>query len=180
MADPLSTAANVVGVTVPALYCARLLLDDIQNIVDAPKAVATLKEDLRAVDMALEALKAVHNSELESLGQKVVEESKFAISTCAKACDTFRNDLQHWTRHSEDGKLAWRDRANVGFFKQQRIKSLCQQLQNCKITVGTTVSVATLYVGSHPNHSEDMNMLTDFCTDIVPFVMLTSRKRSGE
>ena len=148
MADPLSTAASVVGIAVPALHGARLLLDDIQNIVDAPKAVATLKEDLRAVDIVLEELKAVHSSEWESLGQEVVDGSKFAINTCAKACDIFRNDLQRWTRHSEDGKLAWRDRANVGFFKQQRIKSLCEQLQNCKITVGTTVSVATLYARS--------------------------------
>lgn len=144
MAEPLSTAATVVGIAVPALHGTRLLLDDIQKIVDAPKAVATLKEDLRSVDMALEALKAVHRSEWESLGQEVVGESKFAITTCTKACDTFRNDLQRWTRHSDDGKLSWRDRANVGFFKQERIKSLSEQLQNCKITVNTTVSVATL------------------------------------
>jgi Fungal N-terminal domain of STAND proteins len=150
MADPLSAAASVVGIAVPALHGTRLLLDDIQNIVDAPKAVASLKEDLLSVDMAIEALKAVQSSEWESLGQDVVKESKFAVSTCATVCDTFRNDLQRWTKHSENGKISWRDRANVGFFKQQRIKSLSEQLQNCKITVNAAVGIATLYAGSHP------------------------------
>jgi hypothetical protein len=70
MADPLSTAASVVSVVVPALHGERLLLDDIQQIVDAPKVVTTLKEDLGAVDMALEALKAVHSSEWGVAGSR--------------------------------------------------------------------------------------------------------------
>lgn len=150
MTDPLSAAASVVGLAVPALHGTRLLLDDIQNIVDAPKAVASLKEDLLSVDLAIEALKAVQSSEWESLGQDVAKESKFAVTTCTTACDTFRNDLRRWTKHSENGKMSWRDRASVGFFKQHRIKSLSEQLQNCKITVNAAVSIATLYVGSHP------------------------------
>lgn len=42
MADPLSIAASVVGVTVPALHGTRLLLDELQNLKDAPKAVKRL------------------------------------------------------------------------------------------------------------------------------------------
>jgi Fungal N-terminal domain of STAND proteins len=144
MADPLSAAASIVGLTVPALHGVRLLLDDIQNIVDAPKAVASLKEDLLSVDMAIEALKALQSSEWELLGQDVTKESKFAVSTCTLACDRFRNDLQRWTKHSEDGKMSWQDRANVGFFRQHKIKSLSEQLQNCKITVNGAVGMATL------------------------------------
>jgi hypothetical protein len=151
MADPVGAAASVVGLVVPALHGTRFLLDDIQNIVDAPKAVASLEEDLLSVDMAIEAFKAVPSTEWQSLGQEVVKESTFAVSTCATACDTFRNDLQRWTKRSENGKMSWRDRANVGFFKRHRIKSLSEQLQNCKITINTAVSIATLYVGSHRN-----------------------------
>ena len=107
MADPLGIAASIVGVTVPALHGARLLLDDLQNINDAPETVERLKDDVRFVDLALTSLQTVKDQEWESLGGAVAEESKTTISTCTSACDKFRSDLQRWTRHSGDGRLAW-------------------------------------------------------------------------
>jgi hypothetical protein len=84
------------------------------------------------------------DEEWESLGKTIAEESKTTISTCTRACNEFRNDLQRWTRHSGDGKLAWRDRANVGFLKQGRIKTMSEQLQSYKVTINSVVSIATL------------------------------------
>jgi hypothetical protein len=63
MAEPLSVAASIVGVTVPVLHGTRLLLDDLQEIIDVPKSVESLKEDLCSVDLALKSLQAVHDSE---------------------------------------------------------------------------------------------------------------------
>jgi hypothetical protein len=146
MTDPLSVAASIVGVTVPALHCARLLLDDLQGIIDAPKSVESLKEDLRSVDTTLKSLQAINDPEWKSLGGTVAEESKVAVSTCTRSCEMFRADLQRWTRHSEEGKLSWQDRANVGFFKQRRMKSMSEQLQSCKLSINSVVSIATLYV----------------------------------
>jgi hypothetical protein len=146
MADALSVAAGIVGVTVPALHATRLLLDDIQSIVNAPKSVESMKEDLHSVDMALQSLQAIGDTEWKSLGGTVASESELAIITCARACDLFRADLQLWTKHSAEGKLSWQDRANVGFFKQRQIKSASEQLQTCKLTINSVVSIATLYV----------------------------------
>jgi hypothetical protein len=161
MADPLSVAASIVGVTVPALHCTRLLLDDLQGIIDAPKSVESLKEDLRSVDLAIKSLQAVHDSEWKLLGGTVADESKLAISSCTRACDTFRADLQRWTRHSEEGKLSWKDRTNVGFFKQRQMKSTAEQLQACKLTINSVVGIATLYEFSiQPSMSQAMTMLT--------------------
>lgn len=109
MADPLSVAASVVSVTVPALHGARLLLGDLQKIKDAPETVQRLKDDVLSIDMALTSLRALKDHDWESLGASVAEESKTTISICTKACDLFRADLQRWTRHSEDGKLTWQD-----------------------------------------------------------------------
>jgi len=152
MAEPLSVAASIVGVTVPALHGTRLLLDDLHGIIDAPKSVESLKEDLRSVDLALKSLQAVHDSEWKSLGGTVSDESKVVISSCTRACDTFRADLQRWTRHSEEGKLSWQDRANVGFFKQRQIKSTSEQLQTCKLTINSVVGIATLYSSIRHTH----------------------------
>jgi len=144
MADPLSVAAGVVGIIVPALHGTRILLDDLEKLRDAPKTVKRLLDDVHSVDAALKLLKGVEDREWQLLGPPVIEQSKTTISSCMRACDIFRTHLQRWTRHSEDGKMAWQDRANVGFFKQGQVKALSEQLQNCKLTINTTVSVATL------------------------------------
>ena len=94
MAEPLSLAANIVGVAVPALHVARLLLDDLEAIVDAPKAVESLKGDLESVDSALESLRRINDAEWKSLGVTVAHESKAAITACERTCDMFRADLK--------------------------------------------------------------------------------------
>lgn len=146
MGEVLGAAAGGIGIAAIALHGTRLLLRDIENIGEAPKAIAGLKDDIRETEMAIKGLEAVKTSDLESLG--VAEQSFSAIETCSKACDTFRNDLQRWTKHSEDGRLSRRDRFNVGFFQDQKIKSLSKQLLNCKITLISAASIATLFVES--------------------------------
>lgn len=144
MTDPLTVAASVVGVTVPALHGTRLLLDDIQSIIDAPNALAKLKTDLLSLDMALNSLQGMKNQEWELLGETVVEQSKNTITNCTKACDMFRTNLKSWTRHSDEGKLSWQDRANVGLFKQRQIQAISHQLQACMISINSVVGIATL------------------------------------
>ncbi|KAK4170602.1 hypothetical protein QBC36DRAFT_341567 [Triangularia setosa] len=127
--DPLSITAATVGITTPAVHCIRLLLEDLQKIVDTPDTFKSLKNDLLLVDQALTSLQA----------------SKTAATSYKESCDRFRIDLSRWTRHSKDGKLALQDRAMVGFFKQGCVKSISEQLQNCKITFTSAVSIATLH-----------------------------------
>lgn len=144
MAEALGVAASVVGVVVPALHGTRLLLDDLQKIKDAPKAVKRLEDDVRSVETALATLKTVEDREWNALGTLIADQSKTTISSCTQACSLFRTDLQRWTIHSEDGKLEWRDRAKVGFLKQGQMKAMSEQLQNCKLSITNVVSIATL------------------------------------
>jgi hypothetical protein len=124
MADPLTVAASIVGVTVPALHGTRLLLDDLKKLKDAPKTVKRLADNMYSFDIALKLLEGVEEREWKLLGTTIAEQSKTTFSSYTQACDIFRTDLQRWTRHSEDGRLAWLDRANVGFFKQGQIKAM--------------------------------------------------------
>lgn len=144
MGEPLAVAASIVGITVPALHGTRLLLDDLERLKDAPKTVKRLTDDVRAVDATLNLLGGVNDRDWESLGTTVAVQSKTTIDSCKEACDLFRTDLQRWTRHSEGGKLAWLDRANVGFFKKAQVKAISEQLQSCKLIITNVVGVATL------------------------------------
>lgn len=145
MADPLSIVAGVVGIVVPALHRTRVLIDDVKKIIDAPEAIRALQADLNSTELALESLKAVSESEWQSLGLTIAEQSKDAVRTCGSACDTFRSDLQRWTRRSRSGELSWRDRANVGFFKDRQIKAMSEHLQSCKLTCSSVAGMGTLY-----------------------------------
>lgn len=145
MGEPLSAAAVVVGIVVPAMHGTRLLLNDIEKIREAPATVADLKKDLEGLFLATERLKVVEASELDSLG--IAKQSlSGAITTCDEACEIFRKDLQRWTKHSKDGNLSRWDRINVAFFQDENIKSLSSRLQTCKTTLILAVSTATLFV----------------------------------
>jgi hypothetical protein len=95
---------------------------------------------------AFESLEAIDESQLKVLGDQIYNQSKFAVNNCTSACDGFRGDLQRWTKRSRDGKLSWRDKTNIGFFKERRIKAMTKRLQSCKLTLNSVVSTATLYV----------------------------------
>lgn len=152
MTEPLSIAANVVGITVPALHGVRLLLEDLQQLKEAPKTIKRLSEDIRSVDTSLALLQRVEEREWDLLGASIADESRATISSCMQACTLFRKDLQRWTRHSQGGKLAWQDRTSIGTFKQGQIKAMSGQLQNCRLSINSIVSIATLYNSVRHTH----------------------------
>ncbi|PTB40448.1 hypothetical protein M441DRAFT_48280 [Trichoderma asperellum CBS 433.97] len=121
--DPLSIAASVIGVVTPALH---------GTIRDAPNAIRLMKDDLLTIDNSLTSLQAVSEQQWKSLGDSVVAQLEPAIELYTNSCDKFRTSLGRWTRHSDDGKLSWRDQAVVGVLKQGQIKSMSEQLQGCK------------------------------------------------
>ena len=142
--NPLSITASVVGITVPALHGVRLLLEDLQQLREAPKTITRLLKDVQSVDTSLNLLRGVEEREWDLLGPSVLEESKSTISSCTQACHLFRTDLHRWTRHSKGGKLTFQDRTSVEFFKQRQIKTMSEQLQNCMLLITSVVSVAAL------------------------------------
>src|SRR2546421_8581266 len=99
MADPLSITTSAVGVITPALHGTRLLLEDLQQLKDAPKTIKRLTDDVHSVHAALGLLKSVEDRDWMSLGKGVAEQSEATISSCTQACNLFRVDLQKWTRH---------------------------------------------------------------------------------
>ena len=146
MSDPLTVAASVLGVVVPALHGTRLLQDDITKIVDAPAVVKSLNDDLASLDATLRSLKAIEEGDWDFLGDTITAQCRNTVSACERACETFRSDLQRWTKRSKGGALSWRDRAKIGFFKESQIKAISEHLQSCKLTCSNVVGFATLYI----------------------------------
>lgn len=142
--DPLSITASLVGIIVPALHGVRTLLEDIQDLLDAPAQVKLLRDWLISTGHALDSLRNVSDTQWESLGEEIVNQARSAIQLCTESCDKLRAAFEEWTRHSSDGKLSRRDRVEIGFFRQSQMKSMSDQLQFCNITLASVASTATL------------------------------------
>ncbi|KAK8036797.1 hypothetical protein PG994_015294 [Apiospora phragmitis] len=128
MADPVSLALGLAGILTPALHWTRLLVEDLWKISDAPSTLKTLHEDVRSVEAALQSLDSISPPQWEALGAAILEQSKSAIDACTKSCTQFRDDLQRWTRHSNEGSMSTRDRLTLGFVRQNQVKSMSEQL----------------------------------------------------
>jgi hypothetical protein len=144
MSDPLSVTASVAGLVVLALQGVRLLVNEVNNIKEAPKSLENLQIDLASVQMSLKSLEYIDESQLRLLGEQIYNQSATAIERCTSTCHDFHNDLQRWTRRSRDGKLSWRDKTNIAIFREQRIDVMSRQLQNCKLTLSSVAVNATL------------------------------------
>ncbi|TGO25600.1 hypothetical protein BPAE_0076g00010 [Botrytis paeoniae] len=70
MADPLSITASIVGIIVPALHGTRLLLEDLQQLKDAPKTVNRLVDNVHSVDAAPKSLQSIDEREWSLLGEE--------------------------------------------------------------------------------------------------------------
>ncbi|KAL4885199.1 hypothetical protein BJY04DRAFT_214537 [Aspergillus karnatakaensis] len=156
MAYPLSITASIVGITVPTLHGVRLLLDDLQNIKDAPDILKDLRESICGVESTLASLQNISSDDWDSLGKDVSAKMTTMIENCKKTCDTIRDDLSRWTKRSqtskEPGKLSFQDRTMIGFFKQSRIRTMSEQLQACRVTISSVVSIAILYSSLRHTH----------------------------
>lgn len=142
MADPLSVTASVVGIVGPALHGVRLLAEDLEQIKDAPKNIASLKERISLIEGGLVTLKSIGAQEWNALG--VAEDTKSTIKKCGEICTGFSADIKRWTRHSQGDSLTFLDRSKIGFWKQQRITSMEKELQYCQASITQVVSIATL------------------------------------
>jgi hypothetical protein len=144
MADPLSIAASIVGIAVPALRGVRLLLDGLEKLSDAPMTVENLKGEVLLVEAAIDSLSAITEAQWQALGTSIFDKSKTTLISCQESCEKFAADLLGWTRHSGGGKLSWRDRALVGFFKQNRIEAMAVQLHRYQGSLNLVAGMATL------------------------------------
>ncbi|KAH7386066.1 hypothetical protein BKA66DRAFT_440710 [Pyrenochaeta sp. MPI-SDFR-AT-0127] len=178
MPDPFSVAASVVSVTVPALHGARLLLNDLISIIDAPRTIRSLEEDISSTLQVRDAFENVAKREWQILGQTVADQAETSIRQCDEACGAFRTDIQKWTRHSKDNTLSFRDKTMVGFFKDRQITAMSAQLQSCKISLTSAIGIATLYSSIRNFHiSEDLRRSTE--SNVSDAITSTKRQLAG-
>jgi hypothetical protein len=150
MADVIGTVSGVVGITLAALHAIRILINDIENIKDAPETIGNVKRELESVEGVLNTLEKTLRDENilskdfeELVGGANVES---AMKNCEGACKRFQSTLKKWWKHSTDTDIHWWDRAKVGFFGEKRVAAFTTELNSCKATVSMALNSANLSV----------------------------------
>ena len=144
MSDIVGLAASIVTLASLALQGGALLLDEINNFKDAPKAIQSLKDDVSSTESIINSLKEMKGSDWTLLGPTVAQQTKVAINDCEKAYRSCRESIQDMTRHSKEERLSIRDQAKVSFFKERHLKAMTGRLHACKLSLNSAVVVATL------------------------------------
>ena len=142
MADPLSVAASVVGITTAAIQSVHFLSTTVDNIKGAPDAIRNIRVDLKAIESALQNLETAFNSNDQTID--VTTSIQSAVKSCESACSDFQTQLQRWMRHSSEDRTFWMDRWKVGLFGQERVKTLKSRLNDCKGTLTIALSTASM------------------------------------
>lgn len=140
MAEAIGLAASVAGLITAAVQSADLLATAIGNIRDAPDAIRSIDDELKALRPVLGELdKTLQNDSSVILGNEI----NVVLANGDRVCTKLGDKLAHWTRHSTDQDTSKRDRWSIGLLKQGSMETIRAQLRNSRETLGTTLQTAT-------------------------------------
>lgn len=138
-------AGIIFGIAVPALHGVRLLMQDIENIKDAPQTIKDVHRQLELLQLSIESLYGIEPEQWEGLGQAVVDQSRATLQSCDNICNDLRRRIRNWTK-SRNGELTWREKVVFGCFKDHKIAVERNTLKCCRAELNMTINMATLYV----------------------------------
>ena len=141
MADPLSVAAGVVGITAVALHSVRSLKEFIDNIHDAPRAITNLGTESVALRTVLEDLH--HLLEINVLNKKaaqaeLVPNIQIPLDGCTTTVKDIERKILPFTKEVNKSKrYRWRNLIAWRFREKEFIA-----LQNTLLAQKTTLMIA--------------------------------------
>ena len=110
MADPISTASGVLALATFAFQSSVLLYKAVASFQSSQRNVRELKEELEALQGALEALQetaATTDVDLTML--------QLPLHRCGKACEDFQVVIAKCSAHSSKSKTSFRDWAKLRY-----------------------------------------------------------------
>jgi hypothetical protein len=136
--DGVSGATAVLGLLAPAIEGASKLWDIVNNIKDAPEEIRFIKTDLHAAVAVLDRMeKFCRGDDGRQLAREDVGLLSETIGACRESCAEFQKLLDHWLRHSKDGKVFWADRLRLVVLEKGRIEAFQGRLAKYRTTLTT-------------------------------------------
>ncbi|EMT72715.1 hypothetical protein NOF04DRAFT_11818 [Fusarium oxysporum II5] len=142
MSDPLSVTASVVGIVGALLHGSKRLYEFIDSLQNAPKDIAALSTDLRALYEILAHITNVQDRLSSHLALCV--SLKAPLENCLSIFDEFTALLQGFTQTSRDGTIqvrVWKQMAWA--FKDKEIQLFRDTITTYKVSLDMALSAMT-------------------------------------
>ena len=104
MADPVSVAAGIVGLTAFAIQSSKVLYDTIESVKNNSRSVRELKEELSSLSGVLQSLQ-------ETLAIAEIDFSALQtpLLRCGRLCEEFSILINKCSQHADSGRFSIRD-----------------------------------------------------------------------
>lgn len=138
MADPLSIASSIVGLTGFALQASKVLYQTINNFRSSKRSARELRDEVESLSQVLETLEQVaieYESELSAL--------KLPLIRCGIACKELSDAIGRCVKHSEGQRSSFRDWTRLQYLGDD-ITAFRHVLANYKATISIALGGATL------------------------------------
>ncbi|KAL9571976.1 hypothetical protein ACKAV7_003965 [Fusarium commune] len=142
MSDPLSVTASVVGIVGALLHGSKRLYEFIDSLQNAPKDIAALSTDLRALYEILAHITNIQDRLSSHLDLCV--SLKAPLENCLNIFDEFTTLLQGFIQTSRDGTIqvrVWKQMAWA--FKDKEIQLFRDTITTYKISLDMALSAMT-------------------------------------
>ncbi|KAF5642274.1 white collar 1 [Fusarium tjaetaba] len=142
MSDPLSVTASVVGIVGALLHGSKRLYEFIDSLQNAPKDIAALSTDLRALYGILAHITNVQDRLSSHLD--LCASLKAPLENCLEIFDEFTTLLQGFTETSRNGTIrirVWRQMAWA--FKDKEIQLFRDTITTYKVSLDMALSAMT-------------------------------------
>ncbi|KAF5718531.1 White collar 1 [Fusarium globosum] len=142
MSDPLSLTASVVGIVGALLHGSKRLYEFIDSLQDAPKDIAAISTDLRALYEILAYITKVQDRLSSHLA--LCASLKAPLENCLNLFDEFTALLQGFTQTSRDGTIQvriWKQMAWA--LKDKEIQLFRDTVTTYKVSLDMALSAMT-------------------------------------
>lgn len=150
--EPLSITAAVIGVVRLTYDSCKSLNEKLKGIKHAPEKLETLRRDLDAFQAILNSQAEASFSGLEDVALSSDQQASLkalltVMEGCRTICADFEKKLSHLTSHSDENRMALRDRIRL-HFNDSEIGLLKENLAQSQRTLNDALGFANLCVSS--------------------------------
>lgn len=144
--EPLSITAGVIAVTRLTYDTCKSLNDTINGLKNVPSKLESLQTTLRTFERMIEqdmGLSRLQDAVLSPAQQTSLRALEPVMQSCQVSCNAFSKRLSELTSHSNEDRLAWRDRLRL-HFNDNDIRLLQESLGQAQRTLSDALGFANL------------------------------------
>ncbi|KAF4344544.1 GATA transcription factor [Fusarium beomiforme] len=178
MSDPLSVTASVISIVGALLHGSKRLYEFIDSLQSAPKDIAVLSTDLRALFEVLVHITNVQDKFSSNPG--LCAGLKAPLENCLHIFDEFTILLQSFTEISRDGTVRVRVWKHVAWaFKDKEVQLFRDTITTYKVSLDMALNAITLFETDFKDEFRDIrSRLQALDIDRVELASVTGCKGS--